>query len=203
MNLPRGYLSYSQLILWEKNPRQYELEYMRGGESADNDAMRYGRKVDKDIENGESDDEMTKHLLIYLPSYQFRQYEARATIKVDGDEVILLGKYDGFDPEFAIPKIGDYKTGMVKWTQKRADESDQLTFYDLLLWIREKRQAELFIHWMPTERGEDGEIRTTGEVRNFKTSRKLVDLLKMQARAAKAAREISVRYEEVINNVFR
>ena len=203
MNLPRGYLSYSQLILWEKNPAQYEWEYMMGGESGDSEAMRYGRKVDKDIENGESDDEMTKHLLIYLPKYEVRQYEARATIRVNGEDVVLLGKYDGFDPKYPRPKIGDYKTGMVKWDQRRADQSDQLTFYDMLLWIKEKRQADLFIHWMPTERGKNGVIRATGEVKNWKTSRKLVDILKMQARATKAVREISEHYGEIINKVFK
>ena len=181
---------------------------MRGGDGFTNDAMRYGSKVDKDIELGESEDKITKHLLIFLPKYKSMQHEGRAVIKVGKEEVKLFGKYDGYEP--GVPrrdaqrsKIGDYKTGMIKWTQKRADECDQLTYYDLMEWISTGKQSDLFIHWMPTVRGHDGKIRATGEVVNFQTSRKLVELIRMQARIGKAAREISARYEIIIGEVFK
>lgn len=178
---------------------------MRGGDGFTNDAMRYGSQVDKDIEMGESEDKITKHLLIFLPKYSAMQYEGRAVVKIGKDEVELFGKYDGHDPSVGgkKAKIGDYKTGMIKWTQKRADECDQLTYYDLMEWISTGKQSDLFIHWMPTVRGHDGKIRATGEVVNFQTSRKLVELMRMQARIGKAAREISARYEVIIGEVFK
>lgn len=178
---------------------------MRGGDGFTNDAMRYGSKVDKDIELGESEDKITKHLLIFLPKYQSMQHEGKAVIKVGKEEVPLFGKYDGYDPMIGDrrSRIGDYKTGMIKWTQKRADECDQLTFYDLMEWISTGKQSDLFIHWMPTVKGHDGKIRATGEVVNFQTSRKLVELMRMQARIGKAAREISARYEVIIGEVFK
>lgn len=50
-------------------------------------------------------------------------------------------------------KIGEYKTGVKKWDQKRVDEHGQITLYCLMNYIAHKMKPEdlkLFLEWIPT-----------------------------------------------------
>jgi hypothetical protein len=50
-------------------------------------------------------------------------------------------------------KIGEYKTGVKKWDQKRVDDHGQITMYCLMNYIMHKMKPEdlkLFLEWVPT-----------------------------------------------------
>ena len=66
----------------------------------------------------------------------------------------LIGYADTFC-DTTFKRIGEYKTGMKEWTQKRVDEHGQLTFYCLMNFIANKirpEDVEIFLEWIPTVR---------------------------------------------------
>jgi len=93
----------------------------------------------------------------------------------------LNGTADHFDRKGR--RLKDDKTGKKEWTQKRADETGQLTMYLLLIYISEKIKPEemtCYIDWLPTV--ENGDFTLTFRDNppkpiSFKTKRTMADLL--------------------------
>ncbi len=181
---PRPYLSYSQLRLFERSANLYKEVYIDGVRMKANAAMDLGKKLADRMEfDEESDDRMIEHLSIYLPRYEHHEYEIAGEIS----GVPVFGKLDGFT-EFDLD-IGEYKTGKL-WTQSMVDKDDQLTFYAMLVWIRFKRLPEkIRLHWCPTEIV-DGQVRPTGEIKTFSTTRRMADIIKMAGRVIKTWKAI-------------
>lgn len=74
--------------------------------------------------------------------------------KVPFDGIKLIGYADTFCDK-SLKKIGEYKTGMKEWDQKRVDGHGQLTFYCLMNLIGNNikpEDVELFLEWIPTTR---------------------------------------------------
>ena len=69
--LPKGYISWSQLNLFERSPKQYRKHYILGEPSFINDAMVYGKKLADALEgNDAGDDETITMLVELLPKYK-------------------------------------------------------------------------------------------------------------------------------------
>ncbi len=108
-----------------------------------------------------------------------------------GKKIPLLGIPDGLG--LLSPKLlADYKTGKKEWDKKRADDTGQLTFYLLLLFLLEQRKPtdfELRIHWIPTRRLENGDIglveNIDDNIRTILTKRTMVDISKFCKRIEK------------------
>lgn len=175
----RKYLSWSQLSTWEKSPDEYYRKYVLG-EKDSSIYMDFGSKVAEDFELGFSDDIGISSAMIFIPDFVKREYKIRAKC---GD-IPLLAKLDGFDPK--TKRIDEIKTGTAPWTQKRADEWGQLTFYAYTVYLKYKTlPGALWLHWAQTKRVGD-EIEMTGYVKSFETKRIMADLIKMHSRITTA-----------------
>lgn len=182
---PRPYLSWSQLALWEKSPYEYAKVYIYSDERvATNPLMDLGKQLAEALENNDWDKKEALDIelaRILLPSYPEREVELQGKVK----DVSILGKLDGFDRDKL--RLGEYKTGRAKWTQKRTDESGQLSFYALLIFQNFKKLPnEIKLHWVPSYYDEMGELKLAGEVETFETCRTMQDLLKISVRIERA-----------------
>lgn len=175
--MPREYLSYSQMILWERSPELYKKIYLYGEDSYENEVMKLGREVAEMLElNKESENLAFEAVRQQIPHYHYREKELRVKIKLRGYQITLLGKLDCYSKA----KIGEIKTGKL-WTQKKADESGQITFYTLIFYLLYKKFPALWLHWIETKNKE-----ITGRVEHFKTERNLPQLMRMMDRIALA-----------------
>ena len=115
--------------------------------------MAFGSMIDKRIQEDSS-------FLPELPRYEHMQYK----MKVMYDGIPLVGIPDGLNLT-GKKELADFKTGKKAWDKQRTDETGQLTFYLLLLYISEKLRPEDFdcyIHWLPTQEKETFQMRFHG-----------------------------------------
>ena len=178
--MPRQYLSWSQLDLFERNPEKYKQTYLFG-ERFTSHNMELGGRVASALEHNDSEGDVAiQHILNFMPAYPLREHEIRAEF----EGIPLMGKLDGFDPEGL--RIGEYKTG-VKWTQGMVDKSGQLTFYTILAWKKYgKLPNDIKLHWAQTEYDGNGIIRLVGDIRTFQAQRNMKDILMMFNRMKRA-----------------
>jgi len=182
---PKGYLSWSQLNMFERDVWLYKRVYIDGEEQFESDALKIGKALAERLENGiECTDKLIEYLAIFMPKYQKREFE----IKGEFDGIPVLGKLDGFNEKTL--EIGEYKTGK-NWNQALVDKSGQLTFYAMLVWLKYgKLPSKIKLHWAQTEVDDDGELRITGSIKTFETKRTLSDILLLGGRIKKAWEEI-------------
>jgi len=192
VNTPRPYLSYSQMILWERDKEQYRRRYFDGIQQPTNQYLETGKKLADRLETGiESGDEFIEYLALFMPKYPATEFE----IQAEWDGISILGRLDGFSNKGKI--IGEYKTGKC-WNQNMVDKSDQLTFYSALVWLKYGRlPSKIFLHWAKTEIDEFGILRINGEIRTFETTRTLSDIILLRGRIVKCwtgIKEMSKKY---------
>ena len=179
---PRAYLSWSQMNLFERSPIDYTAVYLYG-ENNTNPRMELGKIVAEMLEKGEENaDKNLEFYRLFLPQYPFKEFDVKANL---GD-IIIYGKLDGWDPK--KNEVGEYKTGS-KWTQKMADETGQLSFYALLLYLKYKIKPEelrMRLFWMPTIIDPYEGLKLTGDLKIFETRRTMTDLIDIMGRARRA-----------------
>lgn len=123
-------LWYSRYILNQKTP--------------ENSKMVFGKLVGKRIEKD----------LSYIPQLprHIMEYEMTATLKDAHGDFSLIGYADSYNPE--TKELDEFKTSSpTGWTQKKVDSHDQLTYYALLLHLRDKVKPEhltIRLHHMHT-----------------------------------------------------
>lgn len=119
-NLPKQWLSFSQMDMFTNRREQYRREYYTQGIKATSPEMRYGSHIHKLIE--------TNHDSVsHIPRYDMPEYKIFTYVD-DVPILAFLDSYNSLTHEFI-----DYKTGKTKWTQKRVDELKQLPLYALLI----------------------------------------------------------------------
>lgn len=134
-------LSWSAVSSFEYDPEQWFQTYIKGIRQQSKE-MDFGSMVDKRLQEDAA----------FLPGverYPILQHEMKAVLD---KKIPLVGYADGFDR--LGYRLKDDKTGKKAWDKKRADETGQLTFYCLLLWLTEKIKPEnmqLAISWLPTK----------------------------------------------------
>jgi len=179
---PRGYLSWSQMSLWEKDPNMYYQVYFEGLDQFRTKYLTLGKRMATCLENGfdEEHDPLFEMLAVFMPSYPYREFEINAVF----EGIPLKGKLDGFNEKTLT--IGEYKTGKC-WTQSMVDSTGQLTFYALLVWLKYKKlPKEIFLHWAKTDEDMEGNLKLTGDIKTFKTQRSLKDLILFSKRIKSA-----------------
>lgn len=166
LNLPRKYLSYSAIDTWLKNKNEFRRRYYQGREFISTPEIRFGKHIAEELENNGKN---------YPHIRQLPKPEQEFSLELNG--VPLYGFIDSYHPETG--EFLEYKTGRVKWTQKRVDNHLQLPIYSLA--IKElfgKTVDVCHLIWMETrkvkeqKRGLIGhenshEIELTGEVKEF------------------------------------
>lgn len=170
----RGGLSWSAISSFEYDPEQWYQSYILNIRQESRE-LSFGSYVDKKLQEDPA-------FLPQVERYPVMQHEMRIVF----DGVPLVGFADGWDP--LKLRLKDDKTGKKAWTQKRADETGQLTMYALMLYLIDKvkpADLELFISWLPTEEKGDFYIgfRDTPVVpKVFKTKRTMLQLLQFGQR---------------------
>lgn len=193
--------------MWEGDRAGYVRKYFHGEKGRTNRGQAFGREFAEALESGEE----TGRIEVDLVLAQVPKLAIRDKIM----EVKVLcgkGKARSFIPVVIRPDMCsedlltfyEIKTGAGPWTQKMADESDQISFYTAGLYLMRggHRGAQIPLSelvWAPTETvaGEDGVARPhlTGEVYRFPTSRTFADILRIEARISRAWREIGEAME--------
>lgn len=159
--------------LWEKDPNLYYQVYWEGIDQFRSKYLELGKRMATCLENGfDADhDPLFEMMTVFMPAYPAREFDLKAVF----EGIPLVGKLDGFNEKTLT--IGEYKSGK-NWTQSMADETGQLTFYALLVWLKYKKlPKEIALHWAKTDEDMEGNLKLTGDIRTFKTQRSLKDLI--------------------------
>lgn len=182
-------LSYSSISSFEYNKEKWYENYILGKRQSSRE-LEFGSKTDKRLENDPT-------FLPQIPRCPLMQHE----MVVVFNGIKLVGKPDALDTEKYI--LRDYKTGKVKWTKKRADDTDQFTMYLMLVYIKYKIRPEnfkCFIDWMPTEERGDFSIGFVEpiekNIKHFETKRTMKDLINFGAKINRIVKEM----HEYVNN---
>lgn len=192
ITLPRGYLSWTQLNLWEKNPRQYERIYFMGEQPPKSMYMAFGSEVADDAENGTSERESVKALNMLLPTYKTVEHKIDAEIKTQQGLLRVHGRLDTYEPI----RFRERKTGTVGWTQAKVNRHGQIDFYYMLVYLSTgKLPTEAWLDYAETRVNDDGDLELTGNHESYDATRTMADVLRMIARCKKAALEIQAAYE--------
>lgn len=213
---PRGYISWTQLDLIEKNEDEYIRTYIQGQErkigKAQERAMTFGKTVAEVLEGADTDDEIIRLVKATIPRHSEMEKEITATLTAHGRSVKMLGRLDSYEEDPDEPAFLEYKTGKVKWTQKMANKHGQLLFYKTMIWINIRKMATSELIWIPTEdvEGEqnewgEAELHTafTGDMPViFAVEHTTQDILEMMQRVNRAALRIEELYQEEVKNVF-
>ena len=182
----RPYLSWSQLNLWEQDPNEYIRQYVYGEKKPPSKEMDFGSKIAKMLETGIMDDGY--EFLVNVPRYAL----AEAVIEIDLPHkkgiVPLLAKLDSVKDDLSA--FYEYKTGKSPWTQARADQNGQVTFYAMCIWLKTRQIPKCSIVWLPTTDNKGG-IKATGELKEFETERSLADILAICRRCVEAWQDIN------------
>ena len=133
--------------------RDYDKEkwyqnYVLGFKEPPNARMTFGSQVGKRIETDPT----------YIPQLPrgIMEYELKATMK----DIELIGYADSYNPK--KKELDEFKTGGASsWNQKKVESHDQLTFYALLLYLRNEAKPEdltIRLHHMLTQENGDFSI---------------------------------------------
>ena len=175
-------LSWSAISSWTYSKEQWAKKYLEGIYDTSKE-MDYGKVIDLRIQEDPT-------FLPKLPRYEKMQY--KMLVRMGG--IDLIGLPDGVNMEKS-KQLADYKTGKNKWDQKRAQDTGQLLFYLLLLYITHKIKPEEFdcyIHWLPTKETGDFKIELIKEddIRTFKVKHTMSDILNFASFIKKTYREM-------------
>jgi len=190
--LPRDYLSWSQMWLWENSPEKYKEKYFYGAEQYVTKEMKFGKKFAEARETGKCDDKKILKIVKSTTAYKNKEYKIKCVVKSGKDVVPLLCYLDSYEDGF----VEEDKTGKTPWTQKRADEHGQIGVYDVALRITTGKVHKFRLRWFETEEKEKGVITLTGRIETFPVEKTTIEYLKMTARIIKTAKQISEAYQE-------
>lgn len=192
IQLPTGCLSYSQVQLWQADRNRYKEIFFNHNDGARfmNEGMAYGKVVADALEAGEeTGDLMTDMAMSLLPKYDIRDKEMEGILKTKDGEIKIVSHPDTMDSKtFALR---EYKTGKVKWTQKKADNWFQLKFYAMLIFIiHNKVPPTVHLDWIETFKDTDGKIKPTGRVETFQVHITMSEIINTMATVSRVAKEI-------------
>jgi hypothetical protein len=204
IQLPKGYISYSQLTLWQANQQRYKDMYFDGRYelNTSNAGQEYGKIVADALENElDTGDVLTDSAMLILPKYDVRDKEIRANLDTKDGRIIVLGKPDAMNSE--TKDFYEYKTGKNPWTKKKAQNHLQMHFYAMVIYLAYGvllKEAKLV--WIETEilDGFDEEgfakkiVKPTGRVEAFPVVFTLNEILETMALTAKVCQEIEIAY---------
>lgn len=203
--LPRGYLSYSQLTLWNSSPDSYRKQYYFNGGSPTSAAMTLGSQVATLLEG-----DVTNHpVLSRVPRGDCPEYALDFVV----DGVRCIGRIDSYDS--ATGNFYEYKTGVKPWSKSLVRKHLQLDMYALGLDIQhsENKIRSCDLVWIQTEKTVstatfggilmegDKELILTGKIESFPRVISENDKAYVRNLIVTTAAEISADYQQHINNI--
>lgn len=188
--LPRGYLSPSQVDMWETDRPKYIRKYVLGQDiSFSSKYTEYGNKFGSAMETDEeTDDELINLAMDIVPKYKFREKVLEVMVETEDGWFIIMGKLDTFQDEPLMMR--EYKTGGPKWTQARVDKSNQVIHYIAMIYLIYKRLPEkAHLDWLETHLV-NGDVKLTGRYEVFEINKKISDILVYLSKVTRIAKEI-------------
>ncbi len=211
IQLPKGYLSYSQKQLWKSSKAKYIEQYFEGRKNSIiyNDSMVFGSEFAYQIEHAQdSGDLLTDATALMLKKYDQRDQEIIAEIKTKSGWIKIIGRPDTFNSKTC--DFREYKTGLRPWTQRKAEKHSQLTFYGMLIYLKHNVAPDhCWLDWIETEKvkivndflGEIEQMKPTGKILSFKVEIGLRRILEEIADTIKVAEEIELAYASYIPQI--
>jgi len=174
-------LSWSQISSFEYDPEQWFQGYFMEQKSAENAEMKFGKYVGEKLASDPK-------YLPFVPRLSKFEHEFRVVF----GKIPLVGFADSFCA-LERKKLYEYKTGVKKWDQKRADTHGQIDMYLLMHYITTKIRPEEVackLVWLPTKRSESGDFEVTisfiepieDNHKVFNTKRTMKDILAFGSR---------------------
>lgn len=200
IQLPKGYISYSQIALWLRDPKQYKDIYFDGRDElrTSNAGMEYGKVVADALEKGiQTDDLLTDAAMLMLPKYDIADVEFRAELKVKGGWIQILAKPDSLNSK--TKAFYEYKTGKTAWTAEKAQSHLQMHLYATAVYLTWKIIPQAKLIWIETY-WEDGVVKPTGHVEEFPVIITMRDILDTMALTSRVAKEIEVAFAAHVPN---
>lgn len=195
IQLPRGYLSYSQMMLWKTSPERYKAQYFdkRTDMQYTNSGQEYGKLVADALERGEeTGDVLTDAAMLLLPKYDIADQEIFGELKTKYGWLKLIGKPDSMSSE--TKEFLEFKTGRVAWTPTKAQNHPQMIFYAIVILLAFGIQNEkAHLAWIETEEV-DGVVRPTGHLETFPVTFTKSQYLEFQADMVRVALEIELAW---------
>ena len=193
---PKAYLSFSSMNLLEKNPEKWKDAYLYGGRNPINRGMAFGKLMADGLENDEATgNEVLDMVMTQIPKFEIRDKEFFAEIKSGKEVIPILCKPDTMKANMTAFK--EYKTSQTKWTKRKVDELDQITFYAMGMFLKTGRvPGDIELVEIETKSGLDARIEATGAIYRHPTVRTVGQILNMIVRAKKAWVEINRICEE-------
>jgi hypothetical protein len=213
IQIPRGYISVSQLVLFRNDPKRYAEQYFEVDpiRDAPNRGQVYGKEVAEAMEHAkETGDLLTDAAITLIPKYDTRDQEITAEFKDKETRswIKVLGKPDLLDSK--TKAIREIKTGKGEhaWTQEKAQNHLQIKFYQMIVYLKwGVVLKEAHLDWIRTEKVNVGsyeipvwEIQPTGHVQSFPVVLGLKDILDTMALTARTAKEIEVAWSCYVPN---
>ena len=176
--------------LFERNKKQWIEVYLYGKKIPVNRGMALGRQMAEGLEKGEMTGELALDLaMAKLPKFEVMDKEFRAELQDAKRTIKILAKPDSMRKDMS--GFYEFKTGQTPWSQRKADESGQITFYATAMYLVKRRiPSDIELVWVPTEKENpealDSKLTATGEIRRYRTERSIHDILKMMIRMRSA-----------------
>lgn len=195
--LPRNYLSWSALQLFESSEEKYIQKYFYGQDvDRQNDFMSFGKRFAEAKETGDcKGDLMLEFAMNAVPAYKLPEYQINAELKTPYGIINLLAKPDSFDDEEY--RLLEYKTGKIPWTQAKVQKHGQLHFYAVSTVAKYGVNPHQELWWIETVMSPNG-VRPTGRIEMFQFKASQVELLEMERRITRACLRIDKLYREHI-----
>lgn len=172
-------LSHSQLNVFAWDKEDWYKKYILNQTQEQSPEMIFGKFLAQSIEDGKP----------LAPVTTLSKVEHEFKFKFSG--IHCIGYADTFDDK-TFQTLGEFKSGIKPWDQKRVDEHEQLDFYCLGNYIINKIKPDdmsIFLEWVPTKRISVAKSGLSkGEyiidfvkpivVHHFKTKRNMNDMLR-------------------------
>ena len=182
MPTPKSYISYSQLVLFERSPELYAEQYIYGKKQRISRNIALGSAMADGLEFEESTgDPLLDLMASRLPKFELMDKPIEAVLEYKKEKISLLAKPDSCKKDMTAFK--EYKTSVRKWSQKMVDDSCQITFYAMVMWLKTgKIPKDIELVCVKTAYSEQGQLSVTGDMYSYKTSRNGADIAKLSAR---------------------
>lgn len=195
IQLPKGYLSYSQIQLWKSDKKRYiELYFNNRNElRLSNSGLEYGKIMADALEKAEeTGDLLTDTAMSLITQYDVRDKEIFTEVKTKHGAVYVIGRPDTMDS--VTKAFREYKTGRVKWTEGKAQKHPQMVFYAMLIYLKfGVMLSEAYLDWIETEEIA-GEVKPTGRIETFRVTFTPQQIMECMAMTSRVAKEIEIEW---------
>lgn len=196
IQLPRIYISYSQIQLWKADKKRYIELYFNGKNEfrLNNSGLEYGKIFANALENEEEvGNLLTDTAMALLPKYDTRDKEINVELKTKQGWIKIIGRPDMLDSK--TKNFREIKTGRVKWTENKAQKHPQMIFYAMIIYLAYGvLLSEAYLDWVETFEDTDGVVKPTGRLETFHVTFTPQQIMECMAMTSRVAKEIEIEW---------